>query len=565
MATSISDIIAQNTIGSSEGLPVGVPTNYGWYDGVYKPAGSSAPPSDFTSVTGWGQVYQEAGAPADSNPNADVEVANARTYVHLSTTGEWVLVQNQATTGISGGHYATDYAGNQATQMSVTNLPDGSVDFSAPPAGYNDHFWPTARGVYPAGAVDGVYVQMDMRVNDPNLHVVANVGADWWRSPTAGFVDGFGNNPGAGMSNWVELSTQWSTLGFYSTSNSQFQNDLPPPLLGSTQPPPVGSTPDTVAPAAPMITAFTPDTGTVGDRITTASVLTLSGSAEAGSTVKMFDGTTQIGTAQANTSGAWSFATAELSTGNHSFTASATDAAGNTSSASSPLAVTVDASSSSPISGANLLVNGSFEASSLAANSWASFSSIPGWTALTGGAIELWNNLNNVQATDGSNFGELDFLGGRDGFYQTVKTTAGQSYDLSFDARLRPGVSSSTSKMEVLWNDSVVATIPPGSTWGSHHFTVSGTGGQDRLTFREAAGHSTDGLGALYDNVSLVPVGSASGVQQSAVTHGTRAMDLMTQYSAMSFPSASASASPIGELQRGHTSAALAQTLATPR
>jgi hypothetical protein len=279
----------------------------------------------------------------------------------------------------------------------------------------------------------------------------------------------------------------------------------------------------------------------------------------------MFDGTTQIGTAQANTSGAWSFATAALSTGNHSFTASATDAAGNTSSASSPLAVTVDASSSSPISGANLLVNGSFEASSLAANNWASFSSIPGWTALTGGAIELWNNLNNVQATDGSNFGELDFLGGRDGFYQTVKTTAGQSYDLSFDARLRPGVSSSTSKMEVLWNDSVVATIPPGSTWGSHHFTVSGTGGQDRLTFREAAGHSTDGLGALYDNVSLVPVGSASGVQQSAVTHGTRAMDLMTQYSAMSFPSASASASPIGELQRGHTSAALAQTLATPR
>ena len=575
MAASLSDIVAQNTVGSSEGFPAGVPTSYDWYDGVSKPA--STPPSDFTSVTAWGQVYREANSSAYSNPNATVEVANARTYVHLRTTGEWVLVQDQAKTGIAGGHFVTDFSGNDSIDMNVTNLSGGTVALAAPPTGYNDHFWPTSRGVYPAGAIDGVYVQMDMRVNDPNLHLVANIGADWWRSSTAPFVDGFGNNPGAGMSNWVNLSTQWSTLGFYSTSTAQFQGDLPPTLTGSTTPPPVGTTPDpvgttpdTVAPAAPRITAFTPDTGTLGDRITTASVLTVSGTAEAGSTVRLFDGTTPIGTAKANASGAWSVATAQLSEGAHSFTARTTDVAGNISTASSLLSIRVDATTAPPTGGTNLLVNGSFEASSVAANNWAGFSSIPGWTALTGGTIELWNNLNNVRATNGANFGELDYLGARDGLYQSVRTTAGQSYDLSFDARSRPGLGSSTTTIEVLWNDSVVASVPPGSAWRNYHFNVVGTGGQDRLTFREAASQSADGLGALYDNVSLLPVGSASSstvqpssstVQPSTVTESTQAMNLMTQYSATSFPTVSAAT--IGGLSPTDTSSALAQTLGT--
>jgi hypothetical protein len=75
---------------------------------------------------------------------------------------------------------------------------------------------------------------MDMRVNDPNLQLVANIGADWWRNASAGYVNGFGNNPGAGMSNWVGLSTQWSTLRLYSWITSQLRADPPPQLAGST-------------------------------------------------------------------------------------------------------------------------------------------------------------------------------------------------------------------------------------------------------------------------------------------------------------------------------------------
>ena len=98
---------------------------------------------------------------------------------------------------------------------------------------------------------------------------------------------------------------------------------------------------DTVAPVAPVITSFTPDTGTVGDGITTANVLTLSGTAEANSTVKIFDGATLLNSVVANASGAWTYTTAALSNGAHSLTATATDAAGNTGVASSVLAITV--------------------------------------------------------------------------------------------------------------------------------------------------------------------------------------------------------------------------------
>ena len=99
---------------------------------------------------------------------------------------------------------------------------------------------------------------------------------------------------------------------------------------------------DTTAPVAPSITAFSTDSGVVGDGITNDNTLTLTGTAEANSTVKVYDGATLLGSAVANGSGAWSFTTGTLSSAAHSFTATATDAAGNTEVASAALAVTID-------------------------------------------------------------------------------------------------------------------------------------------------------------------------------------------------------------------------------
>ena len=154
--------------------------------------------------------------------------------------------------------------------------------------------------------------------------------------------------------------------------------------------------------------------------------------------------------------------------------------------------------------GSNLLVNGSFEATALGVGKAAGFQSIAGWTALTGGTIELWNNAISVTATQGVNIAELDYLGGYDGFYQDVGTTAGQAYTLSFDLRSRPGYAISTQGVEVVWNDQVVATTYPGTAWSTFSVNVNGTGGQDRLTIREVQGQSGDGIGALLDNFRLV-------------------------------------------------------------
>jgi Ca2+-binding RTX toxin-like protein len=101
---------------------------------------------------------------------------------------------------------------------------------------------------------------------------------------------------------------------------------------------------DTTAPGSPTISSFSNDTGLVGDGITADNTLTLTGTAEANSTVKVFDGTTQIGTVTANASGAWNYTTATLADGAHSLSVKATDAAGNTGAASAALVVTIDPS-----------------------------------------------------------------------------------------------------------------------------------------------------------------------------------------------------------------------------
>ncbi|MET4762032.1 hypothetical protein ABH975_005108 [Bradyrhizobium ottawaense] len=97
----------------------------------------------------------------------------------------------------------------------------------------------------------------------------------------------------------------------------------------------------TTAPAAPKIASFSNDTGTAGDHITSDKTVALAGTAAANSTVKVLDGTTQLGTVTADANGAWHYTTAALPDGKHSFTATDT-VSGVTSKASAALDVTVD-------------------------------------------------------------------------------------------------------------------------------------------------------------------------------------------------------------------------------
>jgi hypothetical protein len=96
------------------------------------------------------------------------------------------------------------------------------------------------------------------------------------------------------------------------------------------------------APAAPVLAAGSDSGSSNSDNITNVAAPTFSGTAEAGATVILYDGVTQVGTAQADAGGAWSITSATLGQGAHSLSATATDAAGNVSAASAALTVTVD-------------------------------------------------------------------------------------------------------------------------------------------------------------------------------------------------------------------------------
>jgi Bacterial Ig-like domain/Calx-beta domain len=97
-----------------------------------------------------------------------------------------------------------------------------------------------------------------------------------------------------------------------------------------------------VVPTAPIILNFTDDTGVLGDGITSDTTPTLTGTAEALSTIRVYDGPTLLGQTTADTGGAWQYTTPALADGTHSIAATASDPGGNTSDLSTPLVLTTD-------------------------------------------------------------------------------------------------------------------------------------------------------------------------------------------------------------------------------
>ncbi|UPK40488.1 hypothetical protein IVB18_29130 [Bradyrhizobium sp. 186] len=171
--------------------------------------------------------------------------------------------------------------------------------------------------------------------------------------------------------------TQWENVRSATIVNGQLvPGDLIPPpwpVEGGTAPsaPTTPTTP--TVPDAPTIASFSTDSGTAGDNITNDNAIELKGAAAAGSTVKIYDGTTQIGSTTADSSGAWDYITKVLTDAKHTLTATATNSSGQTSAASSALGVTVDTQApaaptivSQTVNSANQVVmSGKAEASSV--------------------------------------------------------------------------------------------------------------------------------------------------------------------------------------------------------
>ncbi len=101
---------------------------------------------------------------------------------------------------------------------------------------------------------------------------------------------------------------------------------------------------DTVAPespSAPVLAAASDSGSSSSDSITRITTPSFNGTAEAGSTVTLYDGATAVGTAVA-TSGTYAIVSSTLANGSHTLTARATDLAGNVGPTSDGTGLTID-------------------------------------------------------------------------------------------------------------------------------------------------------------------------------------------------------------------------------
>lgn len=157
----------------------------------------------------------------------------------------------------------------------------------------------------------------------------------------------------------------------------------------------------------------------------------------------------------------------------------------------------------------NLVVNGSFENPDIRSGTWSTYSSIPGWST-TGAGVEIRDNVVGT-AYDGTQFAELDSKS-NSSIYQTLSTTAGKAYTLTFAYSPRINQPASTNPIEVYWNNALLSSITGTggkvNNWILYSFVVNGTG-QDVLKF--AAAGISDSLGGGLDavSVSAVPLPAA--------------------------------------------------------
>jgi len=167
-------------------------------------------------------------------------------------------------------------------------------------------------------------------------------------------------------------------------------------------------------------------------------------------------------------------------------------------------------------SGANLIVNGSFEQTggTVTNPSWGITATVlPGWTKTNSSVYELVNSgYAGIPATDGAHWLDVDGAGNNNNMdiSQVVSgRTAGELLNLKFDASNYTSIQSGS--FDVLWNGVVIASISvTGPAMHAFSFTVAAVAGNNVLGFRGTG--TADGYGAALDNVRLyATVAGAAG------------------------------------------------------
>ncbi|BDI19433.1 hypothetical protein ANSO36C_52350 [Nostoc cf. commune SO-36] len=197
---------------------------------------------------------------------------------------------------------------------------------------------------------------------------------------------------------------------------------------------------------------------------------------------------------------------------------------------------------STPVTSVNLLVNGSFEDTTLAGTSqaqltsgWATYSQINGWSATPNGKIEVQRGVagtpyagSNLIELDSHNYDKSKFSANNPlGLYQDVATVAGQSYTLSFAYSARPNIAAAENIFDILVGDIgnvgniFKTTISDGAggantAWSIFTTTFTANNALSRIQFNYKG--NLDTYGAYIDDVKLVT--SATAVPEPSTMAG---------------------------------------------
>jgi len=268
----------------------------------------------------------------------------------------------------------------------------------------------------------------------------------------------------------------------------------------------------TVDATAPnQVTAFTvnddvaPNVGPISQNgftnDTTPTLTGAAGSAEAGSTIRIYDGALLVGTTTALADGSWSVTTSPLLNGGHSLTITATDATGNISNPSTPFNFTVDTVAPTPILA--LSVSNNVGTPALASGAFTNDNTpIISGRAEANSTVNVYNGATLIGTT----------TAGADGTWSLAPSLLGDgTYTLTATATDAAGNVSQASPSFSLTIDTVVPTTPLAFTVTDN--VLPGTGAitsgsiinDTRPVLTGAAGSvEANALVSVYDGTTLL-------------------------------------------------------------
>ncbi len=252
---------------------------------------------------------------------------------------------------------------------------------------------------------------------------------------------------------------------------------------------------DTTAPEPASEITVTDNAGQYQGPITAGGVTddtrpVISGSAEAGAVVTVYDGDTLLGSVVADGDGRWSFSTPELGEGQHSLSVTVTDAAGNTSTSTLPFEFTID--TTPPAAADNLVVTdnvGEIQGPLLNGQTTDDNTPVLSGTAEAGAVVQIYDGSvllgSAAVGSDGNwSFTTPELTNGTHTLSVTVTDAAGNISPATSDfvINVGAGIPPATTSLEIIDDSgSAVRTLSDGDSTPDMTPTLIGLTGANQL------------------------------------------------------------------------------------